>query len=260
MAAASPVYFEAAAVIVALVFSARCWSFKARERTGSAIRALLDLAPKTARRIAADGAEVDVPLDEVSGRRPAAGAAGRGVPVDGVVEEGRSSVDESMLTGEPVPVEKGPGDRLTGGTLNRNGTLVMRAEKVGAEPCWRRSSRWSPRRSAAARRSRGWPTGCPAYFVPAVVLVAALAFVGWLLLGPGAGAGLCPGRGGLGADHRLPLRAGAGDADVDHDGDRPRRAGRRAGPGCRGAGALCRGRHADRRQDRHADRRAAGAD
>ena len=105
----------------------------ARERTGSAIRALLDLAPKTARRIGDDGSESDVPLEEVQAGDRLRVRPGDSVPVDGTVLEGRSSVDESMMTGEPVPVEKTQGDAVTGGTLNKNGTLVMRAEKVGAD-------------------------------------------------------------------------------------------------------------------------------
>ncbi|RWP05825.1 YHS domain-containing protein, partial [Mesorhizobium sp.] len=128
-----PVYFEAAAVIVALVFLGQVLELKARERTGSAIRALLDLAPKTARRIGADGSETDVPLEEVQAGERLRVRPGDSVPVDGTVLEGRSSVDESMLSGEPVPVEKTQGDFVTGGTLNKNGTLVMRAEKVGAD-------------------------------------------------------------------------------------------------------------------------------
>ena len=117
--------FRGGGVIVALVFLGQVLELKARERTGSAIRALLDLAPKTARRIAADGTEADVPLDEVQAGDRLRVRPGDSVPVDGIVIEGRSSVDESMITGEPVPVEKVEGDRLTGGTLNRNGSLVM---------------------------------------------------------------------------------------------------------------------------------------
>src|SRR5690606_26138387 len=115
---AVPVYFEAAAVIVALVFVGQVLELKARERTGSAIRALLDLAPKTARRIAGDGSETDVPLEAVVAGDRLRVRPGEAVPVDGTVLEGRSSVDESMLTGEPLPVEKTQGDALTGGTLN----------------------------------------------------------------------------------------------------------------------------------------------
>ncbi len=179
-----PVYFEAAAVIVALVFVGQVLELKARERTGSAIRALLDLSPKTARRIGADGDEGDVPLDEVRAGDRLRVRPGDAIPVDGVVEDGRSSVDESMITGEPLPVDKGPGDRLTGGTLNRNGSLVMRAEKVGAETMLAQIVAMVAKAQRSRAPIQGLADRVAAYFVPAVVLVAVLAFVGWLLFGP----------------------------------------------------------------------------
>jgi Cu+-exporting ATPase len=179
-----PVYFEASAVIVALVFLGQVLELKARERTGSAIRALLDLAPKTARRIAADGSETDVPLAEVHTGDRLRVRPGDAVPVDGAVVEGRSSVDESMITGEAMPIEKTEGDALTGGTLNRNGTLVMRADKVGAETVLSRIVAMV----ATAQRSRapiqGLADRVAGYFVPAVVLSALVAFVAWSLVGP----------------------------------------------------------------------------
>jgi len=182
---AVPVYFEASAVIVALVFLGQVLELKAREKTGSAIRALLDLAPKTARRIGADGSETDVPLDDVKAGDRLRVRPGEAVPVDGSVLEGRSSVDESMITGEPVPVEKVPGEALTGGTLNRNGTLVMQAERVGAETTLSRIVELV----ATAQRSRapiqGLADRVSFYFVPAVVLVALAAFTVWLLAGYG---------------------------------------------------------------------------
>src|SRR5690606_29152466 len=182
---AVPVYFEASAVIVALVFLGQVLELKAREKTGSAIRALLDLAPKTARRIGADGSETDVPLDDVKAGDRLRIRPGEAVPVDGSVMEGRSSVDESMITGEPVPVEKVPGEPLTGGTLNRNGTLVMQAERVGAETVLARIVELV----ATAQRSRapiqGLADRVSFYFVPAVVLVALAAFTVWLLAGYG---------------------------------------------------------------------------
>jgi Cu+-exporting ATPase len=179
-----PVYFEAAAVIVALVFVGQVLELRARERTGSAIRALLDLAPKTARRIGKDGAEIDVPLDEVQSGDRLRIRPGESVPVDGVVLEGSSTLDESMITGEPLPVTKQQGDPLTGGTLNRNGSLVMEAQKVGAETMLSRIVSMV----AQAQRSRapiqGLADRVSSYFVPAVVLVAIIAFVAWALLGP----------------------------------------------------------------------------
>jgi len=179
-----PVYFEAAAVIVALVFVGQVLELKARERTGSAIHALLDLAPKTARRIAADGSEADVPLDEVQSGDRLRVRPGDSVPVDGTVVEGRTSIDESMLTGEPVPVEKAEGDTLTAGTLNRNGTLVIRADRVGAETMLSRIVEMVAKAQRSRAPIQGLADRVAYYFVPAVVLVAVAAFVVWGLFGP----------------------------------------------------------------------------
>ncbi|TIS60434.1 MAG: heavy metal translocating P-type ATPase [Mesorhizobium sp.] len=179
-----PVYFEAAAVIVALVFLGQVLELRARERTGSAIRALLDLAPKTARRIGEDGSENDVPLDTVKTGDRLRIRPGDAVPVDGIVLEGRSSVDESMITGEPLPVEKTEGDALTGGTLNKNGSLIMRAEKVGAETTLARIVELVAKAQRSRAPIQGLADRVSFYFVPAVVLVAIVAFVAWAILGP----------------------------------------------------------------------------
>jgi len=182
--AAVPVYFEAAAVIVALVFVGQVLELKARERTGSAIRALLDLAPKTARRIDAEGNESDVPVDDINVADRLRVRPGERVPVDGSVLEGQSTVDESMISGEPLPVEKSKGDPLTGGTINKNGTFVMSAEKVGADTVLSRIVDMV----AKAQRSRAPIQGAvdrvSAVFVPAVVAVALLAFLAWAAIGP----------------------------------------------------------------------------
>ena len=129
---APPVYFEAAAVIIILVLVGQIMELSARERTGDAIRALMNLAPKTAR-LVTDAGEEDVPLEEVKTGDRLRVRPGESVPVDGEVLDGRSSVDESMLTGEPLPVEKAEGDQVTGGTLNKSGSFVMRADKVGGD-------------------------------------------------------------------------------------------------------------------------------
>jgi len=181
---AVPVYFEAAAVIVALVFVGQVLELRARERTGSAIRALLDLAPKTARRLADDGTEADIPLDEVQAGDLLRVRPGDSVPVDGVVVEGRSSVDESMITGEPVPVEKTGGDRLTGGTINKNGTLVMRAEKVGRETMLSQIVEMVAKAQRSRAPIQGMADRVSSYFVPSVVAVAILAFIVWAIFGP----------------------------------------------------------------------------
>lgn len=177
-------YFEAAVVIVALIFVGQVLELRARERTGDAIRALLDLAPKTARRILPDGSEYDAPLENVLEGDLLRVRPGDRVPVDAEVVEGRSSIDESMITGEPVPVEKVEGDHVTGGTINKNGTLAIRATAVGADTVLSQIVEMV----AGARRSRapiqGLADKVSEIFVPTVVGVALLAFVVWLLVGP----------------------------------------------------------------------------
>ncbi len=178
------IYFEAAAVIVVLVLLGQVLELRARERTGGAIRALLDLSPKTARRVKADGNEEQIPLDQVEIGDRLRVRPGDSIPVDGSVDEGRSSVDESMLTGEPVPVEKTPGDPVTGGTLNGSGSFIMKAERIGSETMLSRIVAMV----AQAQRSRApiqkLVDVVSSYFVPAVVLVAIIAFVAWAFLGP----------------------------------------------------------------------------
>lgn len=179
-----PVYFEAAAVIIALVFLGQMLELRAREQTGSAIKALLDLAPKTARRINPDASESDVPLENILTGDTLRVRPGESIPVDGSVVDGRSSVDESMITGEPLPVEKVAGDAVTGGTLNGNGALIMTAEKVGSDTMLSKIVEMV----ASAQRSRapiqGMVDKVAGWFVPAVVLVAVIAFIIWALVGP----------------------------------------------------------------------------
>ena len=181
---AVPVYFEAAAGIVVLVLLGQVLELRARERTGSAIRALLDLAPDTVRRLEDDGGEGDVPICHVAVGDRLRVRPGERVPVDGSVLEGASGVDESMLSGEPFPVAKGVGDWLAAGTLNGSGSLVMRADRVGGDTALARIVE----RVAAAQRSRApvqrLADAVAAWFVPAVIAVAALAALGWGLWGP----------------------------------------------------------------------------
>ena len=178
------VYFEAAAVIVTLVLLGQVLELRARSRTGAAIRALLGLAPKTARRLREDGNEEDVPLEDVRKGDRLRIRPGEKVPVDGTVEEGSSAVDESMITGEPIPVEKKSGARLIGATVNGNGSLVMRAERVGAETVLAQIVQMV----AAAQRSRApiqkLADQVASWFVPTVVAIAALSFIVWGLWGP----------------------------------------------------------------------------
>jgi P-type Cu+ transporter len=178
------VYYEAAAAIVTLVLLGQVMELRARSRTGAAIRALLGLAPRTARRLETDGREVDVPLDQVHAGDQLRVRPGEKIPVDGTVVEGTSSVDESMVTGEPIPVEKGPGDRLIGATVNATGSLVMRAERVGSETLLAQIVNMV----AQAQRSRApiqrLADQVSAWFVPAVIAVALLTFVVWAFFGP----------------------------------------------------------------------------
>ncbi len=178
------VYFEAAAVIVTLVFVGQVLELRARARTGSAIRALLDLAPKTARRVEADGTERDVPLAEVIAGDKLRVRPGDAVPVDGEAIDGHSSVDESLITGEPVPVEKSPGDWLTGGTLNKVGTLVMRAERVGADTMLSHIVEMVAKAQRSRAPIQGLADRVSSVFVPAVVLSALVAFGVWAIWGP----------------------------------------------------------------------------
>jgi Cu+-exporting ATPase len=176
-------YFEAAAVITTLVLLGQVLELRARSRTGAAIRALLGLAPKTARRIEADG-ERDVALEAVRVGDRLRIRPGEKVPLDGVVLEGESAVDESMMTGEPIPVEKKPGDRVIGGTLNAGGTLVVEVTQVGQDTLLARIAQMvsdAQRSKAPIQKLADQVSG---YFVPAVIGAAVLTFIGWAVWGP----------------------------------------------------------------------------
>ena len=179
-----PVYYEAAGVVVTLVLLGQVLELRARAATGKAIRALLNLAPKTARRIAADGSEAEVPLAEIVAGDRLRVRPGEAIPVDGAVLDGRSSVDESMITGEAVPIAKTVGDAVTGGTVNGTGSLVMEAQAVGSDTMLARIVRMvaTAQRSrapvqAVADRISGW-------FVPLVIVIAVAAFIVWYTAGP----------------------------------------------------------------------------
>ena len=178
------VYFEAAAVIITLVLLGQMLELRARSRTGAAIKALLGLAPKTARRINPDGTEEDVSLDQVQVDDHLRVRPGEKIPVDGKVLEGSSSVDEAMITGEPIPVEKRKGERVIGATVNATGALVIQAEKIGADTVLSQIVQMV----AEAQRSRApiqkLADTVAGYFVPAVISIAAVAFVVWSFIGP----------------------------------------------------------------------------
>lgn len=178
------VYFEAAAVIVTLVLLGQIMELRARERTGSAIKALLDMAAKTARVIREDGTEEEIPLEDVQVGDKLRVRPGDKVPVDGKVLEGRSSIDESMISGEPVPVEKVSGDSVTGATINGTGSLIMEATRVGSDTMLSQIVEMV----ANAQRSRApiqkYADMVAGYFVPVVIVIAILAFIGWAIWGP----------------------------------------------------------------------------
>ncbi len=180
----APVYFEAAAVITALVLLGQVLELRARSQTSSAVRALLDLSPKQARRIAADGTEADVPLEHVHPGDQLRVRPGEAVPVDGVVVKGESSVDESMVTGESMPVPKRAGSALTGGTINATGALVMKAERVGAQTLLAQivqQVKQAQRSRAPIQKLADQVSG---WFVPAVIVIAILTAAAWAVFGP----------------------------------------------------------------------------
>jgi Cu+-exporting ATPase len=178
------VYFEVSAIIVTLVLLGQVLELRARRQTSSAIKALLDLNPKTARRLRPDGSDEEIPLDHLQRGDRLRVRPGDRIPVDGIVEEGSSAVDESMITGESMPVEKAPGAKVVGGTVNQTGSFIMRAEKLGSETLLAQIVRMV----AEAQRSRApiqsLADKVSGYFVPAVLLVAVLTFIAWAIWGP----------------------------------------------------------------------------
>jgi Cu+-exporting ATPase len=178
------VYFETSAIIVTLVLMGQVLELRARRHTSSAIRALLDLSPKTAHRIRTDGADEEIPLDQVVAGDRLRVRPGDRVPVDGTVQEGSSAVDESMLTGESIPVEKSAGAKVIGGTVNQTGSFIIRAEKLGTETLLAQIVRMVSEAQRSRAPIQSLADKVSGYFVPAVVLVAVLTFIGWAILGP----------------------------------------------------------------------------
>ena len=247
------VYFEAAAVITVLVLLGQVLELRARERTGGAIRALLDLAPKTARRIR-DDEEAEVPLDAIVVGDRLRVRPGEKTPVDGVVIDGRSTIDESMVTGESMPVTRGVGDAVIAGTLNQTGALVIEAKRVGRDTMLSQIVQLV----ADAQRSRApiqrLADKVSGWFVPAVIAIAVACLHRLVGLRSPAILHLWTDCCSFGADHRLSVCTWACYTDVDHGRRRPRCTPGRPYPQCRGAGAVREGQYAGPRQDRHADR------
>jgi Cu+-exporting ATPase len=184
MTGSVPIYFEAAAAITTLVLLGQVLELRARSRTSTAIRSLLKLSPKSARLVRADGTEIDVPVEHIAVGDLLRVRPGEKVPVDGVITEGESSVDESLMTGEPIPVEKPIGARVIGGAVNGTGTFIMRADRVGSETMLSQIVRMV----SEAQRSRApvqkLADRVAGYFVPAVILVAIITFIAWVIYGP----------------------------------------------------------------------------
>ncbi|HVP55143.1 MAG TPA: heavy metal translocating P-type ATPase [Candidatus Eisenbacteria bacterium] len=178
------VYFEAAAAIIVLVLLGQVLELKARSRTSSAIRALLDLSPKMARLMRDDGSEYDVPLDQVRIGDKLRVRPGEKIPTDGVVLDGLSSVDESMITGEPIPVEKRSGDKVIGATVNGTGWLLVRAERIGSETVLAQIVRMVSNAQRSRAPIQRLADKVAAYFVPAVLAVAVITFIAWFAVGP----------------------------------------------------------------------------
>jgi Cu+-exporting ATPase len=184
MDGAVPTYFEAAAVITTLVLLGQVLELRARQRTSGAIRALLNLAPQQAHLLESNGTEKDVALGEVNAGDRLRVRPGERVPVDGTVREGASAIDESMVTGEPMPVEKAPGDNVIGGTLNASGSFVMEAQRVGSETLLAQIVRLVSEAQRSRAPMQRLADRVSAYFVPSVIAVAVLTFAGWALFGP----------------------------------------------------------------------------
>ena len=178
------VYFEAAAAITALVLLGQVMELRARHRTSAAIRALLDLTPKTARLIASDGSEKDIPLEQVKPGDRLRVRPGEKVPVDGVVLEGHSSIDESMITGESIPVEKEPDSKVVGATINARGSFVMRAERVGSETLLARIVQLVGQAQRSRAPIQRLADRVAAWFVPTVVAISVITFIAWFVFGP----------------------------------------------------------------------------
>ena len=206
-------YYEVAVIVIALILLGRWLEARAKKQTGAAIKALIGLQAKTAR-VIRNGIEQDIPVEQVVVGDLVRVRPGEKVPVDGVVTEGRSALDESMLTGESLPVDKEPGDTVIGATLNKTGSFVFRATKVGRDTTLAQIVRLVEQAQGSKAPMQRLADTISSYFVPVVLVLAAVTFAAWLVFGPFSG--LRPHSHDRGPDHRLPVRPRPGHTDRDH--------------------------------------------
>lgn len=245
------VYFEAAAVIISLTLLGQMLELKARTQTSAAIKSLLGLAPKNARRINADGTEEDTPLTHVHSGDTLRVRPGEKVPVDGQVLQGESAVDESMLTGEPIPIMKRAGDALIGATLNIHGSLVIQAQKIGSATLLAQIVQMVVQAQRSKAPMQRLADVIASYFVIVVITIAALTLLGWGAVGARAKLGVRTDQRCRGHDHRLSLRPWPSDTDVSHGRHREGCWQRRIVSRCRRHRKPAQNRHLDSRQNWH---------
>ena len=248
-ATARHAYFEAAAIIIALINLGQALEMRARGKTSEAIKRLIGLQPKVAR-VIRDGQEMDVPISEVGLDETIRVRPGEKIPVDGVMIEGHSSVDESMLTGEPMPVGKKVGDEVTGGTLNTSGTFLFQAKRIGADTALARIIEMVRRAQSSKPAIGRLADKISSVFVPAVLIIAVLTLLAWFNFWSRAEVVLHAGDHDDGAHHRLPVRARARDADLHHGWRRQGRGVRHPYKEWRGVAAGRQTHHRGTRQDR----------
>ena len=263
-------YFETTGVILTLIMLGRLIETRAKAGTGQAIRELLGLQARTAR-VVRDGAETEIPVEQVVVGDEVVIRPGEKIPVDAVVVSGTSAVDESMVTGEPMPATKRAGDAVIGATVNTTGSLRVRAEKVGADTMLAQIIKMVQQAQASKAPIQRLADAVSGYFVPAVIAVAIATFTVWFAAGPAPAFTMALVVGDRGADHRLPVRAGPGHPAVHPGGHRQGRPRRDPDPVGGGAGDRAQAGHGGAGQDRHhhrgqarphrrQDRRATGTD
>ena len=249
-------YFEAAAVILALLNLGSALEMKARSRSSQAIRKLIGLQPRTAR-VIRDGKEADIPIEQVGLDETVRVHPGEKIPVDGVIIEGRSSIDESMLTGEPLPVDKSAGDEVVGGTLNRAGSFLLTTRRIGRDTVLAHIIEMVRTAQGSRPPVARLVDQVAGVFVPVVLLISVMTFLAWFNFGPEPQDRIQHRDGHYRAGDRLPVRPGSGDPDLHYGGHRESRGTGNSDPQRRGIAARPQGDHGGARQDRDGHGRAS---